>query len=48
MGDCHFSRAALPGHVQRAGTALRHGGRTAGQTGQLSRHAVSPPTALCS
>lgn len=30
MGDRYFSRAAIPGHVQRAGTALRHGGRTAG------------------
>lgn len=30
VGDRHLGRAALPGHVQRASAAFRHGGRTPG------------------
>lgn len=41
VGNRHFSRTALPRNVQWTSTALRHGGRTLGQTWQLSWHAVS-------
>lgn len=46
LGDRHAGGAAVPGHDQRAGAALRHGRRAAGEARQLSRHAVSATTAL--
>lgn len=46
VGDRHAGGAALPGHDQRAGAALRHGRGAAGKARQLSRHAVSATAAL--
>lgn len=46
MGDRDAGGAAVPGHDQRAGAALRHGRGAAGKARQLSRHAVSATTAL--
>lgn len=43
VGDRHAGGAALPGSVQRAGAALRHGRRPAGEAAELPRHAVSHP-----
>lgn len=40
VGNSHSGRAALPGSVQRASPSLCNGGRTAGETTELSRHAV--------
>lgn len=45
VGDRHAGGAAVPGHDQRAGAALRHGRGAAGKARQLSRHAVSATTA---
>lgn len=43
VGDRHAGGAALPGSVQRAGAALRHGRRPAGEAAELPWHAVSHP-----